>query len=189
MQLLLQNLPDKELISRVKRSNDREAAAVLLSRYSHLLAAVCLPKLNKEKSASVVYPSLLQYMNSALSVQSIYKVNEWMQQIVHAYFSRNVKSDTTLPSRQFQALYRLENRVDNAGNNPIEKEALLTQLKQALKSLNPDELYIAKAFYADQKSFDQIATSKDITIDKVRNTLKGVKKKIALTLMDQAYEQ
>ena len=43
MHLQLNNLNDKELLLRMRKSQDREAAGVLLDRYSHLLVAVCLP--------------------------------------------------------------------------------------------------------------------------------------------------
>ena len=72
MQQQLTNLSDKELISRARKQNDREAEGVLMDRYSHLLVAVTIPHLNKDKSLdpSTVFPSLLQRLSASLKTQN-----------------------------------------------------------------------------------------------------------------------
>ena len=70
MHLLLNNLNDKELLLRIRKLKDREAAGVLLGRYSHLLVAVSLPRLSSEKTAEEAFPTLTRQLFTRL--QSAY---------------------------------------------------------------------------------------------------------------------
>lgn len=184
MHLLLNNLTDKELLLRIKKFHDREAAGVLLDRYSHLLVAVSLPKLSNEKTAETAFPELTRQLYNR--VQTAFgKINESVYALVQSYFGKGGSVPVFYPN---QTLYRLETRIEHAGNNPIAKEALLTHLEKALTQLNAEDLQLITLFYLEQQSFSDIAKKQNISRDKVRHTLKGVKKKLATHLMDQAYE-
>lgn len=184
MHLLLNNLTDKELLLRIKKFQDREAAGVLLDRYSHLLIAVSLPRFTSEKTAEIALPELTRQLYTR--VQSAFgKLNESVYALVQSYFGKGSSVPVFYPN---QALYRLETRIEHAGNNPIAKEALMTHLEKALTKLNAEELQLITQFYLEQLSFSDIAKKQNISKDKVRHTLKGVKKKLATHLMDQAYE-
>lgn len=184
MHLLLNNLTDKELLLRIRKFQDREAAGVLLDRYSHLLVAVCLPRLNSEKTAETALPDLSKQLYNR--VQTAFgKINESIYALVQSYFGKGNSVPVFYPN---QALYRLETRIEHAGNNPIAKEALLKHLENALSQLKAEDLQLISQFYLEQQSFSDIAKKQNISKDKVRHTLKGVKKKLATHLMDQAYE-
>ncbi|WP_343308099.1 hypothetical protein AAHN97_13200 [Chitinophaga niabensis] len=184
MHLLLNNLTDKELLLRIKKFQDREAAGVLLDRYSHLLVAVSLPRFTSEKTAEVALPELTRQLYTR--IQSAFgKLNESVYALVQSYFGKGSSVPVFYPN---QALYRLETRIEHAGNNPIAKEALMTHLEKALTKLNAEDLQLITQFYLEQQSFSDIAKKQNISKDKVRHTLKGVKKKLATHLMDQAYE-
>lgn len=185
MHLRLENLPDKELLTRIRKFEDKEAVAVLLSRYSHLIAAVSIPKLNNDKTAQNVYPQLLNDLVENIQTQPIYKVNDWLQRFLTAYFSKSVVIPKNIP----QAVYKVESKVEKAKSNPIEKGALVDDLHVAMKVLSPEEMHVAKQFYLEDKSFDQIAGHKNISAEKVRAMLMNIKRKLATNLIDQAYEQ
>lgn len=183
MHLLLNNLNDKELLLRVRKLQDREAAGVLLDRYSHLLVAVSLPMLTTESTPEDAFPAITRQLLSRL--QSVYgKVNETVYEMVQHYFSKSSK--TTLPYRPGQtAVQRLESRVDHAGNNPIERDNIAGRLEEAMTRLQPDELQLITRFYLEHRSLQDLAKAQHSTTDKIRNNLKNVKKKLATHLMDQ----
>lgn len=186
MHLLLNNMNDKELLLRIRKTQDREAAGVLLDRYSHLLVAVSLPRLQAEKTAEEAFPALTRQLSTRL--QTAYgKVSEIVHDVVQQYFSKSGKSTYTYPHAS-AAIHRLENRVDQAGNNPIEKNTIAARLETALDALPADEKRLVTGFYLEHRSLLELAKAQHTTADKIRNQLKEVRKKLATHLMDQPYE-
>lgn len=189
MHLQLNNLNDKELLLRMRKLQDREAAGVLLDRYSHLLVAVCLPKLSQEKNAETVFPALTRQLFTQLS-SSFGKINEAVYAIVQSYFSKGNKTNAAYPPplQTVQAIQKLESQVELAGNNPIAKAALTERIEQALQTLSGEETQLVTGFYLEHLSLQELAVRQRTTADKIRNSLKGIRKKIATQLKDVAYE-
>ncbi|MBO9153853.1 sigma-70 family RNA polymerase sigma factor [Chitinophaga sp. GCM10012297] len=186
MHLQLNNLNDKELLLRMRKLQDREAAGVLLDRYSHLLVAVCLPKLSKEKPAETVFPVLTRQLFAQLS-SSFGKINETVYAIVQSYFSKGNKTNVPYHS-PVQTIQRLESQVEQAGNNPIARTALTERIEQALQTLSGEEARLITGFYLEHLTLQELAMHQHTTADKIRNSLKGIRKKIATQLKDVAYE-
>ncbi len=188
MQQQLHNLSDKELIARNRKGKDPEAEAVLLERYGHLMVATCLPWLNAERNAGVVFPALLEKLRIGLKTDSIYKVNEWLHQAI-----RNMqnKQDKPLPypSREKRALLAAEQEVESALTNTISTDRMAARLAGAMAMLNKEEQQALTGFYVDGKSFSEMAKAKNITTEKVRLALKSAKRKLALQMMEQTYGQ
>jgi RNA polymerase sigma factor (sigma-70 family) len=189
MQQQLTNLSDKELISRARKQNDREAEGVLMDRYSHLLVAVTIPHLNKDKSLdpSTVFPSLLQRLSASLKTQTIYKASEWIQHIQKGYLGKPEKNTPFYPSREVRDLLHIENLVDKATNNIIDRNELIMRLEQAMERLSEEEKAIIKQFYIEHKSFADLSAITGQPRDKVRAHLKSAKGKLAKLFMNQGY--
>ncbi|MGN7723342.1 hypothetical protein [Chitinophaga sp. 22620] len=187
MHLQLNNLNDKELLLRMRKLQDREAAGVLLDRYSHLLVAVCLPKLSQEKPAETVFPALIRQLSTQLS-SSFGKLNETVYAIVQSYFVRGNKTTAHYIAPHTQPIQRLETQVEHAGNNPIARTTLTARIEQALSGLNKEEEALITGFYLEHQTLQELAQQHRTTADKVRNSLKGIRKKIATQLKDVAYE-
>ncbi|RPD43258.1 RNA polymerase sigma factor [Chitinophaga barathri] len=187
MHLQLNNLNDKELLLRMRKLQDREAAGVLLDRYSHLLVAVCMPKLSKEKPAETVFPAITRQLFTQLS-SSFGKINETVYAIVQSYFVKGNKPTAQYIPPPSQAIQRLELQVEQAGNNPIAKATLTARIEQALSQLSKEEAELLTGFYLEHQTLQDLAQRRHITADKVRNSLKGIRKKIATQLKDVAYE-
>ncbi len=187
MHLLLNNLNDKELLLRIRKLQDREAAGALLGRYSHLLVAVSLPRLSSEKTAEEAFPALTRQLFTRL--QSAYgKVSETVHETVQYYFHKGGKTAYPYQPTAPAAIQRLETRVELAGNNPIEKDAIAARLEKALEALQADERLLVTRFYLEHRPMQELARAQHTTTDKIRNSLKQVRKKIATHLMDEAYE-
>lgn len=184
----LTNLSDKELISRARKLKDREAEGVLMDRYSHLLVAVSLPHGDQHQAnPGVVFPALMQRLSASLKTQTIYKANEWMLHIVNGYFSNPDKNIPFYPSRDVRDLLHIENKVERASTNAIEREELVIQLAQALQRLPAEEQELLRQFYLEHHTFSDIAAQKGIDRHKVRQLIKAAKTKLARLYMNQSY--
>ncbi|WP_291906175.1 sigma factor-like helix-turn-helix DNA-binding protein [Chitinophaga sp. CB10] len=185
----LTSLSDKELISRTRKQKDRESEGVLMDRYSHLLVAITLPQLQKNPSLdpNIVFPTLLQRLSASLRTQSIYKANEWIMHTQRAYLNNQEKATPFYPSREARDLLHIENKVDKASTNTIDRQEIILRLEQALQRLAPEEKELLDEFYVEQKSFSDLAAAKGWNRDKVRNQLKAAKAKLAKLFINQAY--
>lgn len=188
MHLLLNNMTDKELLTRIRKLRDEEAAGTLLERYSHLVVAYCLPRLGKQASAAELIPALLKELDQNFKTMHIPRANDCVEHTLEAYFSTKGKIHPAHVSPEIQAIYRAENRVQQSGGNLMERQQLSNELEQMLLKLSPEDQQVVAEFYGEQKTFAEIAAAKKITKDKVRNILKDARKKLATQLMDQAYE-
>lgn len=185
----LTNLSDKELISRARKQKDREAEGVLMDRYSHLLVAITLPDLKKPPNPdpNVVFPTLLQRLSASLKTQTIYKANEWILHIQKGYFDNPDKNVPFYPSRDGRDLLHIENKVDKAGTNIIDRQDLAVRLEQALQRMNADDRDLITQFYIENKTFADLTAAKGLTREKLRSQLKAAKGKLAKLYMNQGY--
>ncbi|MBO9730010.1 MAG: sigma-70 family RNA polymerase sigma factor [Chitinophaga sp.] len=189
MQQQLTNLSDKELISRARKQRDREAEGVLMDRYSHLLVAVTIPHLknNPNLDPNIVFPTLLQRLSASLKTQTIYKANEWILHIQKGYLGKPEKNTPFYPSRDGRDLLHIENTVDKAATNIIDRQDLIVRLEQALERLHPDDKSIITQFYLENKSFADLSAATGLSRDKLRSQLKAAKGKLAKLFMNQGY--
>lgn len=184
MHLLLNNLNDKELLLRIRKLQDREAAGALLDRYSHLLVAMSIPKLTTEKTAEEAFPALIRQLFTRL--QSTYgKINETIYEMVQYYFHKGSRTQPPFSHASSDAVQRIESRVELAGNNPIEKNTIASRLEDGLAALQADERQLVTRFYLEHQSLQELARAQHTTTDKVRNNLKNIRKKLAVHLMDK----
>lgn len=189
MQQQLTNLSDKELISRARKQHDREAEGVLMDRYSHLLVAVTIPYLshNPHLDPNVVFPTLLQRLSASLKTQTIYKVNEWILHILQGYLSKPEKNTPFYPSRDGRDLLHIENTVDKAATNIIDRQDLAIRLEQALQRLPAEDNALLTQFYLENKTFTDLSASTGLSREKLRTQLKAAKGKLAKLFMNQGY--
>jgi RNA polymerase sigma factor (sigma-70 family) len=189
MQQQLTNLSDKELISRARKQHDREAEGVLMDRYSHLLVAVTIPYLsnNSHLDPNVVFPTLLQRLSASLKTQTIYKVNEWILHIQQGYLSKPEKNTPFYPSRDGRDLLHIENTVEKAATNIIDRQDLAIRLEQALQRLPPEDNTLLTQFYLENKTFADLSASTGLSREKLRTQLKAAKGKLAKLFMNQGY--
>jgi RNA polymerase sigma factor (sigma-70 family) len=186
----LTNLSDKELISRARKLKDQEAEGVLMERYSHLMVAVCLPYLNSGPATSPeeVYPSLLQRLSDSLKTQTIPKANEWIHYTIRAQQARADHNSPFFPSTESREQQQIEAKIEKAATNQKEQQQLIATIGRALDKLPAEEKYLLKEFYVNNKSFAELAEAKQMSIEKLRQTLQRAKQKMASLLMNETYE-
>ena len=186
----LTNLSDKELISRARKLKDQEAEGVLMERYSHLMVAVCLPYLNNGPATSPedVYPALLQRLSGSLKTQTIPKANEWIHYTIRAQQSPTDKNSPFFPSTESRDQQQIEAKIEKAATNQKEQQQLITTIGRVLDKLAPEEKYLLKEFYINNKTFAELAEAKQLSVGKLRQTLQQAKQKMASLLMNETYE-
>jgi DNA-directed RNA polymerase specialized sigma24 family protein len=184
MESLLARLTDKELLYRICRFESREAAFILIQRYSHLLLACSLQRDPQQEAAQAAPGTLLHRLMKILATgdfcrNSIYKTGERFY-----YFLKPHSQQTNLYAfRKIRALRGMENRALKAGFNRMLAAKLETDISTALKKLEGDERLLVELFYLKRQTLDIVASQSGRSQEEVRNILRNAKKAIAL----QAY--
>lgn len=182
----LANLPDNELMARARKLKDEEAAGILLERYSHLLAAVSLPSLNNyDNTPDEFFPSLLKRLFKSLQTQTIPKIGEWMQFFIKSQGSREARNTYYFPTSASSDITRLENKVEKANSNLMQRKELTETMKLAFDDLDDAHKEVLKEFYFDQKTFAEIAAEREYTMDKIRKMIKRSKQELASLILEK----
>ncbi|SFW69083.1 sigma-70 RNA polymerase sigma factor region 4 domain-containing protein [Chitinophaga sancti] len=182
----LANLPDNELMARARKLKDEEAAGILLERYSHLLAVVSLPSLNNyDNTPDEFFPSLLKRLFKSLQTQTIPKIGEWMQFFIKSQGNREARNTYYFPTSASSDITRLENKVEKANNNLMQRKELTVTMKTAFDDLETSHKEILKEFYFDQKTFAEIAADREYTMDKIRKMIKRSKQELASLILEK----
>lgn len=182
MHLQLNNLSDKELLLRFRKFREREAAGVLLERYSHLLVAVCLPGLDAQHPADTVFPDLTVRLYNQMQ-GATGKMNDTIHETVQQYFGKIRKGSGPQP-----AVRELEYRIEQAGSNPIEKTALAVRLENALGRLIPEDSELLNEFYLEHITLREIARRRNTAPAQIRERLRGIRQMVAGFMKEAAYE-
>lgn len=182
MHLQLNNLSDKELLLRFRKFREREAAGVLLDRYSHLLVAVCLPGLDAQHQADTVFPDLTVRLYNQLQSPAG-KINDAIHGMVQQYFGKVRKGGGPQP-----AVRELEYRIEQAGSNPIEKTALAGQLENALGRLIPEDMELLNEFYLEHITLREIARRRHTAPAQIRERIRCIRQSVATFMKEAAYE-
>lgn len=182
----LANMADTELMARARKLKDEEAAGILLERYSHLLAAVSLPSLNNyDNTPDEFFPSLLKRLFKSLHTQTIPKIGEWMQFFIKSQGSREARNSYYFPTSASSDITRLENKVEKANSNLMQRKELSLCMKVAFEDLASPHREMLKEFYFDQKTFAEIAAEREYTMDKIRKLIKKAKQELALIILEK----
>lgn len=182
----LANMADNELMARARKVKDEEAAGILLERYSHLLAAVSLPSLNNyDNTPDEFFPSLLKRLFKSLHTQTIPKIGEWMQFFIKSQGNREARNTYYFPTSASSDITRLENKVDKANSNLMQRKELCLCMKVAFDELESPHRELLKEFYFDQKTFAEIAAEREYTMDKIRKLIRRAKQELALIILEK----
>jgi DNA-directed RNA polymerase specialized sigma24 family protein len=154
------------------------------------MVAVCLPYLNNgpATAAEDVYPALLQRLSESLKTQTIPKANEWIHYTIKTQQVRTDRNSPFFPSTESRELQQLENKVEKAAINPKAQQLLIAAITRALDQLPTEEKYFLREFYINNKSFAELAETKQYPVEKTRQILQQAKQKMASLLLNETYE-
>lgn len=171
---------DEELILAYQQSEDVSCVATLFDRYAHIISMICLNYLKNKQDAEDSFMDLFEQVTLDLKKTSVNNFGAWLNSVVRHHCLK-VKRQ-----REKTRTSDLEDYSAKVWQEVIkeEKDFVDTQviLKDAMKSLKPEQEKCVHLFYTEQKSYKEIADELDMDLNTVKSHIQNGKRKLKIEL-------
>lgn len=150
----LRNLSDKELLQRAEKHADETLVGILLERYHHLIAAVCLYYCGNEEDAEVLAQQVLRRLNIDIQNHKIPSLNNWIFKVCREEASKKDRKEAALPPQT--------DTSEDAGSE-----------------LNDDEIKLLEAFFLRKKPLNELARKRKTSLPDMITQLRLCRQKLA----------
>jgi RNA polymerase sigma-70 factor (ECF subfamily) len=171
-------LTDQEILKHFHADHNNEWLGVLLERYTMLLYGVCLKYLkNPEEARDAVQQIFLKAITELHKYEVSY-FSSWLYMIAKNHCLMQLRN------RRFGISVDLVNEPISEINDPdpLQDEALLKDLEEALQHLNTDQKICIKMFYLQKKSYQTIATETGFNLLQVKSYIQNGKRNLRILL-------
>ena len=174
-------LSDEELIHRFRNSHDSKYVGELYVRYTHLVYGVCLKYLQNEADAQDATMQIFEGLLQSLKKHEVQAFKPWLHTVVKNYCMMQFRNEN-------KEAKKLENIKTNQVKNveidddlhlqENEKEKLVNYLNEGLLELKKEQQECVQAFYIENKSYQEIATAFNYTINEVKSHIQNGKRNL-----------
>lgn len=170
---------DAAVISAYRVTSDSRYLGVLFDRYSHLVFAVSMNYLKNEDDSKDAVIHIFERLSSDLKKYEIRNFTHWIHRVTRNYCLRqlNKKSFTV----------KLDDEVNYFAAEEDQPETFtdqyLTQLDEAIKTLNEEQGTCVRMFYLEEKSYKEIETITGFNFEKVKSYIQNGKRNLKIYLL------
>ena len=163
---------DAELVAGYQKGGDMELLGVLCERYTELIYGVCLKVLKNEAEAEDAFMNIFEKLTKKVKEHDIQVFRPWLHTVVRNHclgiLRKKSKHLTVSYDGDFmQSQEELHPFMEEATNGKLEA------LTGCLEELNGAQKICVQLFYFEGKSYQDIATEKEIPIGKVRSYIQN----------------
>jgi len=166
------SLSDEALVKQYKKSGNAEYPAVLMERYGALIYGVCLKYLKIEMDAEDAFMQIYEKILDKLQSHEVQSVRGWL-----ATLSRNHCLEILRQQKKHLTVSLDKSIVQNEPFlHPYEKEdqeSSYVLLEQCIEKLEAFQKECIQLFYYKDKSYKEIAASKELPLGKVRSSIQN----------------
>lgn len=171
------NLSDDELVSSFRKKPNTEIIGEIYKRYGHLVMGTAMKYLKNVQEAEDLTMNLFEKIPDKLNNHEIKHFKSWMYMVTknECLMQLRKKKNIELDITELQVPASEDNQVDIT-------EDRLDQLDKAIDDLKEPQLSCVKLFYLQQKSYQEIAVSLGMEINKVKSAIQNGKRNLRLKL-------
>jgi len=186
-------ISDESLIEAYRSSGDMGSLADLFSRYTHLVFFICakyLPAADCEDTAMEIF----ELLSRAMSIHQVTNFKSWLGTTTRNHCLMKLRKNKGIT---FESI---ENMMENEENEKdfmqnydfehlLESEALVQSLNRSIERLDERQKLCLKLFYFENKSYEEITTTLQISQDQVRSHLQNAKRNLRILLGKAHYAE
>ena len=173
-------LSDTDIINRYKKPGDAEVLAPLFDRYIHLVFGVCLKYLNNKEEAKDAAMEIMESLMDKLLQHEIRNFPSWLHSVSRNYCLMRIRN------RKENLFIEIDKRKseqmpvesDEDLHQKIEEEAQLSEIGEAIVSLNHEQKQCIQLFYFEKRSYDEIADETGYSLNKVKSHIQNGKRNL-----------
>lgn len=183
-------LSDEELIQRYKKSGKPFLIGELYSRYSQLIASVCLKYLHQTENAEDAAMDVFEIMESDLKKYEVKNISNWLFTISKNHCLKLKRQNSKMLSNELtedSIGSFMENDDFDSLSDKEQLEIDLNRLEKSLSQLNNEQRTCIQLFYIDKKSYAEIVEITGYEMKKVKSHIQNGKRKLKI-LIEQVEE-
>ena len=175
------HIDDNELLQHFYADKNNEWLGIILQRYTLLLLGVCMKYLKNEEAAK---DCVQQVFLKAITELHKYKVDyfkSWIYMVAKNHCLMKLRDK----GNQSEAINDeiLSAPDESEGKLKFEeKEAVLTNMENALQQLNEEQLQCIRLFYLEKRSYQEIAQQTGFSLMKVKSYIQNGKRNLKIIL-------
>jgi len=177
------SLTDNELIACYKVEGYNSLVGELYKRYSHLVYGVCLKYLKNEEESKDAVLQIFEGLLSDLKKHDINNFKSWLHSVSRNHCLMFLRKQQTKQKRvnEYEATYQHEEvfAAPFSVHEKIEKEAILTQMEEALLKLKEEQRICIELFFIKEKCYNEVAEETGYTIKQVKSYIQNGKRNLA----------
>lgn len=171
-------LTDQEILKHFQADHNNEWLGALLERYTMILYGVCMKYLkNPEEARDAVQQIFLKAITELHKYEVSY-FSSWLYKIAKNHCLMQLRN------RRFGISVDLVNEFvsEIKDPDPLQDEALLKDLEEALQHLNAEQTICIRMFYLQKKSYQTIAAETGFNLLQVKSYIQNGKRNLRILL-------
>jgi RNA polymerase sigma factor (sigma-70 family) len=174
-------LPDRELVSLFRTSQNMDVLAVLFQRYMDLLYGVCLKYLKQPETAKDAVMQIFEELVAKLPKHEVENFKSWLYTLAKNYCLMQLRTPKNLKTTEFNPdSMQLEEEVHLNGIQV--KEENLQKLERCLQTLSLEQKKTVELFYLQNKCYKEIAEATGIEWNKVRSFIQNGRRNLKICM-------
>lgn len=174
-------LSDEQLIEGFTLQNDATYIAELFGRYADLVFGLCLKHLKDVHDSEDTAYEIFEILLKKIPTNNITQFKSWLYRVTSNYCIDKIRKRKTN-----QIIYvddKFESFIDILDyNDSQEKEALLKKIDNCLSKLNEDQKTCIDLFYFQEKTYQDIALTLNISWSATRSYIQNGKRNLKICM-------
>ena len=179
-----EGLTDQDLLQRYKKDGNLLPLAQLYKRYTNLIYGVCLKYLKNSQDAEDAYMNVFEKLVKKVDQHDIKNFKSWLHVVVKNHCLEILRQKKKILTVSYdQDLMQNEPFVHPFEESPTEESE--QQLNKCLQQLETQQLECIKLFYYQDKSYKEIAETKNQPLGKIRSFIQNGRRNLKICMEDE----
>ena len=176
-----EELTDHDLLLRYKKNGKLLPLAQLYKRYTSLIYGVCLKYLKNNQDAEDAYMNVFEKLVKKVGQHDIKNFKSWLHVVVKNHCLEILRQQKKILTVSYdQDLMQNEPFVHPFEESPTEESE--QQLNKCLQQLEMQQLECIKLFYYQDKSYKEIAETKNQALGKIRSFIQNGRRNLKICI-------
>lgn len=180
------SIPDEELISRFRNSENMEVFGELYRRYAHLVLGVCLKYLKNQENAHDAAMQIFEKLMVDLKSNEIGSFKSWLYTVAKNFCLMEIRKSSSVHKHIEMIRENSDEKYveiwEELHLNDIETEKRLAALTHALSQLNHEQRTCVQLIYLENKTYKEIADITGMDINNVKSHIQNGKRNLKILL-------
>lgn len=181
-------LSDEELVSHFKATGDKNTFAELFKKHVKVVYGTCLFYLQDKAEAQDAAMQLFEKLMIEVKNRDISNFKGWLSFVVRNHcisIIRKNKSHQKNIKSYYEFEYEQPDLETEEKINSIEDEKLLQHMSESLPLLKDKQRICIELFYLKNKSYQDIATETDFSINEIKSYIQNGKRNLKLLIEEK----